>query len=702
MIRYLCLVVGIFVFAMPANGQQLASLVADRITVDPSGQVRATGNVEVFFDGIRLSASAISYVSDGDVLTIEGPIQVVEPDGTILIADAAELDRDLSDGILRSARLVLDRQLQLSANEVARVGNRYTRLDRVVASSCEVCPANPTPVWEIRAASVVHDQDARQLYFSNAQFRIAGVPVFYLPRLRLPDPTLERARGFLIPRFRTSSDLGTGIKLPYFIPLGPHADVTLTPYLSSSTRTLELSFRQELRGGNLRAAGAVSRDDLDGTRGFLFANLEYDLPREFKVFGQLELVSDPGYLFTYNYSGKDRLANQLKFTRVRDKDVFRASVTEFRTLRTSEIPIRDTLPDRFVDVFYSRELPDLSFGGRTTASLEAATLNRPSATNIIGRDVSRFGVSLNWRGDRIIGPGIVGAAELASRVDVYNVGQDSRFATNLTRFVPRAALELRWPFTRTGEQGAREIIEPVLRLDITDSSGKTVPLEDSPVVEFDEANLLSYSRYPGVDGVEDGVRAAAGLTWRRETPAGWTVDVGLGRIAHLDGDLGFGEGSGLEGDRSEWLLAARLAFDDSLFLANRSLFDENIDFTLSETRIDWQEADFHLGSSYIFARPEPAEGRIDRLSEWSLDGNYSLNDRWTANADWRYDFSAGRAARVGVGLEYRSECIDVSLSVSRRYANSVAVDPTTDFGFRVSLVGVGGQDGAPARRNCRG
>ena len=63
---------------------------------------------------------------------------------------------------------------------------------------------------------MIHDAEARQLFFSNAQIRISGVPVFYLPRLRLPDPTLERARGFLIPRFRTSSDLGTGIKLPYF------------------------------------------------------------------------------------------------------------------------------------------------------------------------------------------------------------------------------------------------------------------------------------------------------------------------------------------------------------------------------------------------------------------------------------------------------------------------------------------------------
>ncbi|MEQ9038403.1 MAG: LPS assembly protein LptD [Silicimonas sp.] len=703
MMRRLLLLLVLWLVALPAAAQDLASLVADQISVDPAGRVTATGNVEVFFDGTRLTARGITYTRDGDRLTIEGPIRVTEPDGTVLLADAAELDRDLRDGVLRSARLVLDRQLQLAANQIARVGGRYTRLDRVVASSCEVCAANPTPLWEIRAASVVHDQTERQLYFTNAQFRIAGLPVFYVPRLRMPDPTLQRARGFLIPRLRTSSDLGTGFKFPYFLPLGRHADLTLTPYLSSSTRTLELNFRQNLRGGAISVEGAVSNDDTGDNRGYLFSNIRYRLPRDFLLTGQLELVSDPDYLFIYDYSGKDRLTNEIALTRVRDKDRFRAIATEFRTLRGKEIPIRDTLPDRFIEVFYERELPELSFGGRTTASVEASALNRPSAADIVGRDVSRVGASLDWRRDRVFGPGIVASGELGLRIDAYNVGQDSTFGTNLTRVVSRAAAEFRWPLARSTADGGREVLEPVIRFDIADIWGDTVPNEDSTVVEFDEANLFSQSRYPGVDGVERGPRIAAGLAWRRDDPQGWSMDFALGRIAHLDGTLGFGQGSGLEGDRSEWLLAARLGVDDRLFLANRSLFDAKLNFTLSETRVNWAAEDFELGSSFIYASPEPAEGRLDRLSEWSFDGSYDLNDRWTASADWRYDFTAGRAARTGIGLSYRSECVDVMVSVSRRYASSSAGDPTTDFGFRVSLVGLGGADGtAPRRRSCRG
>lgn len=694
------------VTALPGRGtaQDLASLVADTIQVDPAGRVTASGNVEVFYQGARLNAASVSYDRNGDRLTITGPIRITDPDGTILLADQAEMDRDLRNGVLISARMVLDQQLQIAANEIARIDDRYTRLDRVVASSCEVCAANPTPLWEIRAGRVIHDDLERQLYFEDAQFRIVGVPVFYFPRLRLPDPTIERSTGLLIPQFKSSSDLGSGFKLPYFIALGDHADVTLTPYLTSSTATLEFGYRQLFSYGSLQADGALTSDDIEGSRGYVFAYGTYDLPRGYTLKGQLEFVSDPGYLFTYDYGDdKDRLTNQIEISRVRDKDLFRGSISEYRTLRETEIAIRDALPDQFIELSYTREIPALAFGGRTFATIGGTSLRRPSSVDVDGRDVSRLSAELDWRRDWLLDPGIVTSAELGLRLDAFSVGQDSNFDNSLTRIVPRAATELRWPMKRTTGDGGQELLEPILRIDLADTGGSRAPLEDSRVVEFDEANLFSPTRYPGADGVEDGLRVALGAHWHRTDPDGWNADVVLGRVANLAGDLGFGEGSGLEGDRSEWLLSGRLGVGDNLELVSRSLFDTNIKFTLTESRLNWRSENFQVGTSYIFAVPEPSEARDDSLSEWSFDGSVDFDNGWRALADWRYDFTADRAARSGVGLGYRTECIDVALSLSRRFATSTSVDPTTEFGFRVSLTGVGGrQSDNVATRKCRG
>ena len=705
MLRLIFLLGLIFLALTPRSGeaQDLASLVADSITVDPSGRVTATGNVEVYYQGTRLNASRVTYSRTGDRLTITGPIRITDKDGTILLADEAALDRDLRNGVLVSARLVLDQQLQLAANEIARVDDRYTRLDRVIASSCEVCADAPTPLWEIRASRVIHDDLERQLYFENAQFRVAGVPIFYFPRLRLPDPSVDRATGLLIPQFTSSSDLGTGVKLPYFIALGDHADATLTPYLTSSTTTLEFEYRHLLRNGSIEVEGAVSEDDIRDSRGYFFGTAELELPRDYTASLQLEFVSDPAYLFEYGYSDKDRLKNELAFRRVRNKDRFRASASRFRTLRESEIPIRDTLPDQFIEAEYLRELPDFAFGGRTTASLGFYALERPSSADVLGRDVSRISAAINWKRDWTTTPGIIASTELGFRADAYTTAQDSNFENELVRAVPRAAAELRWPMSRRTVDGGTEVLEPIFRIDISDTGGDEVPLEDSRVIEFDEANLFSRSRYPGFDGAEDGVRVALGASWQRVDPDGWVLDVALGRVANLTGDLGFGEGSGLEGDRSEWLLSGRLSIGDDFQVISRSLFDTDIQFTLSETRLDWQNDRLRLGTHYLFARPEPSEDRTDSLSEWGFDGRYDISDRWSASADWRYDFNADRATRTGIGLGYRSECVDVSVSLSRRFADSTSVDPTTEFGFRVSLTGIGGRgNDTTTLRRCRG
>ncbi len=701
MTRHLAACLTALVLCLGAGGvraQEFASLIADSISVNPAGSLIATGNVEIRFRGTRLTATSVTYESDGDQLTIAGPIQVTDEDGTVFLADHADLDRSLRDGVLVSARMVLERHFQIAADRIARTSSRYTRLDRIVASSCEVCAANPVPLWEIRASSVVHDDVEHQLYFTNARLRFAGLPILYVPRLRLPDPSLDRADGFLIPQIKATSDLGTGIKLPYFLAYGNHRDLTLTPYLSSSTTTLEFRYRHELERGRIEAVGATSRDDIGGSRSYLLGSASHLLPRGFLFEAQAEFSSDPGYLFTYDYADRDRLTNQVSVTRVRNKDVFRSEITEYRTLRDSEIETRDTLPARLLNIHYERELPKLALGGRTFASVSSSSLIRPSSESTeegVGRDVNRLGASVDWSRALTFSSGLIARAELGIRGDAYTVAQDIKLESNLTRLMSRTALELRFPMAHRMSGGRREFLEPILRIDASDANGDAVPNEDSRVVEFDEANLFAPTRYPGVDGSNDGIRVAAGGAWSREDPERGDIDVALGRVLSVSGDS--------EPHESEWLVSGRLGIGRDLSIHSRSLVNSGLDITLSETRLDWAATRHSLSSSYFHAEPDAAKGRNNRLSEWSFNGSYDVSGGWTVRADWRYDFSADRVARTELGFDYRTECMNIALSLSRRSANSTSVDSTTEIGFHVSLLGFGSRDDDRAgQRICRG
>src|SRR5690606_27920194 len=254
---------------------------------------------------------------------------------------------------------------QLPARAMRRSQNgAATRLDNVVASSCQICAEDPIPLWEIRARSITHDRRTRKLHFERPQLRALGLPVATLPWLTAPDPSVERMTGFLRPQFRTTSGLGFGIKLPYFITLGDHADITLTPYVAASrTSTLELRYRQAFSNGAMEWNGAISRDDIEQghTRGYLFGGARFELPRGYMLGLQIQMASNRAYLLDYDISEADRLWSGLTLDRVRRDRLVMARIGNYESLRDDE-PEAAT-PTMVADALWKRRWTPERIGG---------------------------------------------------------------------------------------------------------------------------------------------------------------------------------------------------------------------------------------------------------------------------------------------------------------------------------------------------
>ena len=118
----LTLCLGWPVLAAPAP----ATVVADMISIDGQGNLVAQGNIEVFYNGATLQASKIIYDRAAEDLDIIGPLVLVDEQGNRLSADRGMLSRDLQNGILTSARLLLDNQLDLRAQSIARQEGRFS------------------------------------------------------------------------------------------------------------------------------------------------------------------------------------------------------------------------------------------------------------------------------------------------------------------------------------------------------------------------------------------------------------------------------------------------------------------------------------------------------------------------------------------------------------------------------------------------
>ncbi len=624
--------------ASPAGeGDDGATLLADHVDLSGDNVLTASGGVVVWYRGARLVASRVVYDGAGGVLTIDGPINLTQPglagtpDETILIADQAQLDQDLQDGILRGARLVLARELQLAAAEVRRTGGgRMTTLNRVVASSCQVCAENPTPLWEIRARSITHDAVTHRLTFDRPQFRAFGVPIGILPALSAPDPTVDRATGFLRPEFRTTSALGFGMKLPYFITLGPSADLTVTPYLAASrTATVALRYRQAFANGATEWNGAITRDDIrDGdTRGYLFGAARFDLRGGYTLGAQVQAVSDRGYLLDYDVTDADRLWSGLTLDRYRRDRMISGRISRYELLREDED--NATSPNLIADALWQRAFTPPLLGGRGWLEWSTHAHRRSSDADGVGRDMARASVAVDWRRQALLPGGVLGAAQLRADADIYRIAQDSDYDRTVARVDPAAAIELRWPLVAHAGT-ATHILEPVVQLAWAPQrdDADRVPNEDSLLVEFDEGNLFSLNRAAGHDVREGGLRADLGIGWTRIDPAGWSIGLTAGRVLRTgdDSDLT----GPLGGRRSDWLLAAHYAGTNGLAVANRALFDDDLGINRDELRVGWLRPDLQVSAGYVWIDADSEPGRGHRCIRTV-----------------RHDGLAGRAGPVG-------------------------------------------------------
>lgn len=698
--------------AQTGSAQDLAALVANSVRIDAGGQLIADGGVEVFYQGRTLRASQIVYDRGTDRLSITGPIVLIDGEEAILVASQADLAADLTEGVLTSARLVLNRELQMAANQIQRIGGRYTQLDNTVASSCKICSDAP-PLWEIRARRVIHDQQERQIYFDHAQFRVSGLPVVYFPRLRMPDPTLRRSSGFLMPTIRTTSGLGTGIKLPYFRTLGPHRDLTITPYLSTkSGRTVELRYRQAFARGDLELNGALSRDDLrpGETRHYMTAVGNFTLPRDFRLSFNGIIVSDPAYLADYGLPETDRLTSRVEVSRTRRNEHISGRLIGIRSIRAGEI--NSTLPTVITDVTYHSRFSGGPLGGEAGLRFQTHGHYRSStdATDpdgaagplpALGRDVSRASLRLNWRRNWELPTGMIASTLAEVTADAYKIGNDINFGGSPSRLHGGVAMELRWPWAKYTGNGTGQVIEPVVQFVWAPKGTENLPNEDSILVEFDEGNLFSMNRYPGSDATERGGRVNLGVSYTRVDPEGWTFSTALGRVFRTQ-DLGqFSVASGLDGRRSDWLAASQITLPNGFAISQRLLIDSGFELTKSETRFNLTGERYAVAGTYVFLTADSSEERPTNIAELAFDGSYRINDAWTARADARFDVEANRANRAGLGVQYRNECVSVDLSLSRRFTSSTNVRPTTDFGLSVDLVGFGAGTGAGPSRSCR-
>jgi LPS-assembly protein len=138
-----------------------------------------------------------------------------------------------------------------------------------------------------------------------------------------------------------------------------------------------------------------------------------------------------------------------------------------------------------------------------------------------------------------------------------------------------------------------------------------------------------------------------------------------------------------------------------LGLLSRFLLNQDLTPSKAEMLFRIQRPKINLSGGYRYILADIAENRDQDVRELVLDSTYDMTGNWTAHLTNRYDLVSESTAQAGLQMTYRNECLLVDLSVSRRYTSSTSIEPSTDFGLMVELLGFGGSAAQGPQHQCR-
>ncbi len=586
----------------PARAQSLNEAISSRLQSNPNedrllvdakeiiydndrNTISAAGDVQMNYQGRTLQADRVIYDRNTGRVYAEGNARLTDASGAVVTGDRFELTDDFKNGFIDSLRVVQTTvengrpvTTRFSSPRAERAAGETTTFERGTYTACEPCKEHPErpPLWQVKAAKIIHNNSEQTIYYEDATLEILGLPVAYLPYFWTPDPTVKRKTGFLAPRYVASNTLGFGAQIPFFWAIAPNYDLTVAPtFLTRQGILGEAEWRHRLETGtyNVRIAG-ISQLDPDAFlpsprgagdrdwRGSLETAGQFYLNERWKWGWDITLVSDKWFLENYSIRNESLSSLYLKeavstlyLQGQGDRSFFDLRGYYFQGLSTRDWQKQQPVVHPVLD--YNKRFTPSSIGGEfaldvnvTSLSREAAQfepLSRENRTSLFGiyqtckefdpedclvrgtsGSMSRASVMASWRREFIDPVGQVWTPFAYLRADSFWVSPDlegyqnaelSNYITGdddyLFRAIPAVGLEYRYPFVADLGTSGRQVIEPIAQIIARPNETRigNLPNEDAQSLIFDDTSLFDWDKFSGYDRAEGGVRANLGIQY---------------------------------------------------------------------------------------------------------------------------------------------------------------------------------------------
>jgi LPS-assembly protein len=666
---------------------------ADDVSYDTDKQVvTAHGRVEVDYNGRILTADTLIYDQVADTMTARGHVVTVDDKGDVAFANSVVMSDKLRDGALEGFQALIGKSGRLAATKAYRSQGRFTTAYRAAYTPCKICnkPGQRTPVWEIKAYRIVHDQLKHRIKFHDATIDFLGIPILYTPYMTQSDPTVRYSSGLLAPDLGSSTIIGSFAKIPVYIALSPSSDATIAPLISThGGEVIEGEYRERWQEGGFWLQGATGFNPNGGVSqrqdqfySDLFGSGRIPVTDHWDTGFDVQLTSDNTFLKRYDISQLDRLTTDLFVEGESGRSRFAMTGYFFQGLRPTDDNRQFPVPLPLVEYTYIPESNLL--GGQFRFDFNTVALTRDEGT-----DDQRASAELRWRKPFIALDGQLITLQADVRGDVYHIDNTALLSSSghyVERGMPYIALDWRWPFLATSGSGSFTI-EPIGQAVYAPYGGNppNLPNEDSASLELDENNLFSFDQLPGYDIVEGGPRFNAGFRADAIFPVAH-LEALVGESFRLKPDPVFAPDSGLSGTESDIVGRFSIKFPPYVDLTHRIDIDQATgDVRRNEVYLTGTYGRSSLQVSYVQLAPSAVTLGLDSREEINAQADLNFYRNWQAFAAIQRDLIEGAMINTEFGIGYEDECLGISLAYRRKYTSEPGLPPSTAVLFRVGL-----------------
>jgi LPS-assembly protein len=220
------------------------------ITIDNKNALIKSQKISILtdLDGNKISLKNFEYQTNKNIFRSIGFVKIDDNKKNSIEFSQVYIDTKKREILGSDIKAFLnDENFKISEKNKPRIfANNFSSKNeenifiKSIFTLCDYRKNDKCPPWSIQSSKMLHDSKKKTIYYDNAIIKVYDIPIFYIPKLSHPDPSVDRRSGFLPPSISDTKNLGESISIPYFFDIAKNKNFTLTNRLYTSENPLFL------------------------------------------------------------------------------------------------------------------------------------------------------------------------------------------------------------------------------------------------------------------------------------------------------------------------------------------------------------------------------------------------------------------------------------------------------------------------------